>query len=165
MLPTKPARSMWIYFYGCIKSFYSWIPDSTEPTLHRWEFGLQKLTDSGTGGSHRASEAAPLLGYRHPGTFPARGEVSALPGRNLPEHLQETSWFPDSAENSLHRWECGLQKITASGTGPVSGLHHLPGGKSECQISVHLLWKRRAYLQRVLWLLKLRRELVSLVCW
>ena len=39
---------------------------------------------------------------------------------------------------------------TASGTGPVSGLHLLPEGRSESQISVHLPHKRRACLQRVL---------------
>jgi hypothetical protein len=29
--------------------------------------------------------------------------------------LQEIAWFPDSTETSLHRWECELQKLTASG--------------------------------------------------
>jgi hypothetical protein len=33
----------------------------------------------------------------------ARGEVSNQPERELPEHLPETSWFPDSTETSLHR--------------------------------------------------------------
>jgi hypothetical protein len=45
------------------------------------------------------------------------------------------------------------------------GLHLRPWGRSECQISVHLPCKRKAYLQRVLWPLKLRRDLVSQVCW
>jgi hypothetical protein len=148
-----------------------WFQDSTETSLHRWECGLQKLTASGTGRSHRASETAPFSGSRHPGTFPARGEVSALPRRALQEHLGEPSWFPDPSKTSLCRWECGLQKLTASvtgqsntdsGTGPVLGLHLLPGGKTECQISLHLPWKRISCLQRVLWPLKLRRELV---CW
>ena len=143
----------------------SWFPDSDESGLHRWECRLQKLTASGTGGSHRASETAPFSGSRYPGTFPARGEVFALPRRALPQHLGETSWFLGTTENSLHRWGCGLQKLTASGTGPVLGLHLLPGGKSEHKISVHLPWKRRACLQRVLWPLKLRRELVSQVSW
>jgi hypothetical protein len=35
--------------------------------------------------------------------FPARGEVSAQPGRPLLEHLQETFWFPDPAKTILHR--------------------------------------------------------------
>jgi hypothetical protein len=64
--------------------------------------------------------------------------VSALPRRGLPEYLREPSWSLDPAETNLHRLECGLQKLTASGTGPVKGLNLLPGGKSECQISVHL---------------------------
>ena len=91
----------------------------------------------------------------------------------LPEHLQETSWFPGFKKTSLHRSECGLQKLTASGTGqsdttsgtgPVSGLHLLTGGRSKRKISVHLPCKRRVCLQRVLWPLKLRRELVSQFC-
>jgi hypothetical protein len=63
----------------------------------------QKLAASGTGGNHRASEADPFSGSRHPGTFPARGEVSALPGRALPEYLREPSWSLDPTETSLHR--------------------------------------------------------------
>jgi hypothetical protein len=54
---------------------------------------------------------------------------------------------------------------TSSGTGPVSSLHLQPGGRSERQISVYLPCKRRACLQRVLWPLRLRRELDSQVCW
>jgi hypothetical protein len=135
-------------------------PECFEVTL-----GLQKLTDSGTSGSHRASATVHVSGSIQPGTFLDRGEVSAQPGRELSEHLWETSWFPDSTKTSLHRWECGQQKLTASGTGTVSGLHLLPGVKSKHQMSVHLPWKRRACLQRVLWQLKLRRELVFQVCW
>jgi hypothetical protein len=142
----------------------SLFPDPAKTSLHRWECGLQKLTASGTGRSHRDSVADPVSGSRHPGTFPDRGEVSAQPWRALPEHLREPSSFPDPAKTSLHRWECGWQKITDSGTVPVSGLHLLPGGNSEQQISVHLLCKRRACLQRVHSPLKLRRELVSQDC-
>jgi hypothetical protein len=50
------------------------------------------------------------------------------------------------------------QSNTASGKGPVMGLHLRPEGKSERQISVHLPCKKRTCLQRVLWPLKLRRE-------
>ena len=134
------------------------------------ECGLHKLTASGTGGSHRASEATPFLHSRHPGNFPIRGEVSAQTRREFPEELQETSWFPDSTETSLHRWECGLQKLTvsvtgqsnaASGKGPLLGIHLWPGGWSECQISVHLPCKRIACLQRMLCPLKLRGESYS----
>jgi hypothetical protein len=38
---------------------------------------------------------------RNSGTFPARGEVSARPGRLLLEHLQEPSSFPDPSKTSL----------------------------------------------------------------
>jgi hypothetical protein len=152
----------------------SWFPDPSKTSLRMWVCGLQKLTSSGMGRSHTASEADPVLGSRLPGTFPAKGEVSALPRRALLEHLGEPSWFPDPSKTSLRRWEYGLQKLkasgtgrsnTASGAGPVLGLHLLPGGRSECQISVHLHCKRRACQQRVLWPLKLRRDLVSQVCW
>jgi hypothetical protein len=34
--------------------------------------------------------------------------------------------------------ECGLQKLPASGTVPVSGLNLMPGSRSKCQISVYL---------------------------
>jgi hypothetical protein len=49
-----------------------WFLDSAESSLHRRECGLQKLTDSGRGESHRASEAAPFSGSRHPATFLVR---------------------------------------------------------------------------------------------
>jgi hypothetical protein len=84
--------------------------DSTAGSLHRWECGLQRLAASGTGKSHRASGAAPFLGSRHLATFLARGQVSTQPGRPLPQDLRKPSWFQDSAESSLHRWECGLLK-------------------------------------------------------
>jgi hypothetical protein len=45
--------------------------------LHKWEWGLQKFTDSGTDGSHRVSEADLVSGSRHLGTFPARREATA----------------------------------------------------------------------------------------
>jgi hypothetical protein len=47
----------------------------------------------------------------------------------------------------------------------VSGTQLLPGGRFECQISGHLPCKRRACLKRVLWPMKLRRDLVSQVFW
>ena len=58
-----------------------WFLDSAESSLHRWECELQKLTASGTGESHRASEAAPFSGSRHLAIFPARWQGSAQPGR------------------------------------------------------------------------------------
>jgi hypothetical protein len=39
----------------------------------------------------------------NPGTFPARGEVSAPPWRVLLEHLGEPTCFPDPSKTSLHR--------------------------------------------------------------
>ena len=81
----------------------SWFPDPTETSLHRQECGLKRLTASGTDGSHRASKAGPISSSKYPGTFPARGEVSALPRRALQEHLGEPSWFLDYAGTSLHR--------------------------------------------------------------
>ena len=73
----------------------SWFLDSTENSLHRWECGIQKITASGTGESHTASEAVPFLGSRHLTTFPDRGQVSAWPRRLLPQDQQEPSWFQD----------------------------------------------------------------------
>ena len=58
----------------------------------------QKLTASGTGGSHRASEAEPFSGSTHPTTFLTRGRVSTRPGRLLPQDRQEPSWFQDTAK-------------------------------------------------------------------
>ena len=112
-----------------------------------------------------ASEADPITGSRHPGTFPARWQVSSPPRRTLPEHLGKPSWILDPSKTNLCKWECRLKKVTSSGTGPVSGLHLLPGGRTKCQISVHLPCKRKACLRTVLRPLKLRRDLVSHVCW
>jgi hypothetical protein len=53
----------------------------------------------------------PCFGRQTPGTFPARGEVSAPPWRALPQHQGETSWFLDPTETSLCRCQCGLQKL------------------------------------------------------
>ena len=161
---------LWIIFemfsvQVTIKNGTERLLDPAETSLWRWECELQMLTASVTGRSHRASEADPVSGSRHLGTFPARGEVYTQPRSALPEHLGEPSWFPDPLKTSLQRWAHGLQKLTASGTGPVSSFHLLPRGRSTHQISVHLPCKRISCLQRVLKSLKLRRELVSQVCW
>ena len=79
------------------------VPGTAKTSLHRGECGLQKLTASGTGRSHRASVADPVSGTRNPRTFPARGEVSAWSGKPLLEHLPEPSWVLDPAKTSLHR--------------------------------------------------------------
>jgi hypothetical protein len=67
-----------------------------------------------------------------------------LPRRALPQHLVETSWFSDPAQRILCAGESvDYRSYTDSGTSPVSDLHLLPGGRSECQIFVHLPCKRR----------------------
>ena len=48
-------------------------------------------------------QADPVLGSRHLGTFPARGQVSSPPWRTLPEYLGKPFGFPDPSETSLHR--------------------------------------------------------------
>jgi hypothetical protein len=56
----------------------SWIPQSlvcpSESAVDR------SNTASGIGRSYTATGSDPISGSRHPGTFPARGEVSALEG-------------------------------------------------------------------------------------
>jgi hypothetical protein len=56
-------------------------------------------------------------GPRFPPTSQARGKGSAWPGSSMPEHRQQTSCFQDSSESIVQRWECRIQKLTASGTG------------------------------------------------
>jgi hypothetical protein len=76
-----------VYYRGrIIKTAWYWFLDPAETSLRRWEWGLQKLTDSGTDRSHRVSEADIVSGSRHPGTIPARGEAFAPSGRACPEH-------------------------------------------------------------------------------
>jgi hypothetical protein len=123
----------------------SWSLDPSETSLRRWECGLQKLTASGTGRSHTASEAGVISGSRHLATFPARRKVSAPPRRALSEHLGEPSPRSGMSQRLDYVGEsANYTSYTASGTGPLSGLKLLPGGRSECQISVHLPCKRRA---------------------
>ena len=119
-----------------ISHLLSWYRICTQ-SLHRWECAPQKLTASGTGRNHRVSEAALFSGTRNLATLPARGKVSAQPRIHLLQDRQEPSWFRDSAQSSLHRWECAPQKLTASVTGqsntasekgPVLGLYLRPGG-------------------------------------
>jgi hypothetical protein len=114
-----------------------------------------------------ASETDPISSSKFPGTFPARREVSREGFACTTGVGGEPSWFQDPSKTSLCRWECGLQKLTASvtgqsntasETGSVSGLHLLPGARSERQISVHLPCENRPCLQSVLWPLKLRGE-------
>jgi hypothetical protein len=89
----------------------SWFLDPSETSLRRLECGLWKLTACGTGKSNTAYGADLVSGSRHPGTFPARGEVSTPPRKALLEHLGEPSLVRGHSETSLCKWECGLQKL------------------------------------------------------
>jgi hypothetical protein len=113
---------------------------------------------SGAGRRDTASGADPISGSRHMGTFLAKGEVSDPPRRALP------SWGNHLLSGNSQRLVCVGESADyrnciafgtgrsnkASGTGPVSGLYILPGGRTERQTSVHLPYKRRACLLRVL---------------
>ena len=68
-------------------------------------------------------------------------EERCPPGNALLEQVGKPSLRDQSAQ---------VRVYIASGTGPVSGLHLQPRGRSECQIYLHLPFKRRACLQRVL---------------
>jgi hypothetical protein len=105
-----------------------------------------------------ASETDPISGSRHPGTFPARGELSALPGRALLEHLGEPSWFPDPSETSLCRWECGQQKLTAS----VTGWSNTTSGTGP--VSAFIFCQERSPNTRYLCTFPVRREFDCRVC-
>jgi hypothetical protein len=129
-----------------------------------------------------------IFGSRQPATFLVRVQGSTQPKRLLPQASQEPPWFRDSAEGRLHGWGCGIQRPAVSGTGeshraseaaPSSAPDNRPRSwpkqhsfwerpcfgpsssarrRSKHQITVHLPWKRRACLQRLLWPLKLRGE-------
>jgi hypothetical protein len=65
------------------------------------------------------------------------------------------SWIPqrqvctaESLDYRSYTASGASRSNTASGTGPISGLHLQPGVRSKWQISVHLHCKRRACLQR-----------------
>jgi hypothetical protein len=78
-----------------LKSFCT-VPGSLRDLVCTGESAdYRSYTASGTGRSNTASEADPISGSRHPGTFPAREKVSTPPGRALPEHLEEPSWVSD----------------------------------------------------------------------
>jgi hypothetical protein len=112
---------------------------------------------SGTGRSDTASETDPVFGLQtsrhlthqrrgvHPGGLCRRTLGSHL-GSPIPQRLV----CPGKSEEyrSYTASRTG-RSDTPFGTSPVSGLHLLPGGRSECQISVHLPCKKRACLQRV----------------
>jgi hypothetical protein len=114
--------------------------------------------------SNTASGTDPILGlHLQPGSKSELQTFTHLPhlgGLWLLEQVREPSCIPSPWETT------GCRNNTASGTGPISGLHLQPGSRSECQTSVQLPCKRRACLQKVLWPLGLRRELLdSQDCW
>jgi hypothetical protein len=115
-----------------------------ENSLQRGECGLQKLTASGSSRSHRASGTDDISGSRH--------RAHSLPEeRYLPPMggIHHSIWgshlgFPESAMTGLHRWECGLQRLRASGTGRthrasgadlVSGSRHLDTFSARGEVS------------------------------
>jgi hypothetical protein len=61
------------------------------------------------------------------------------------------------------RENTGTEEATVMGT-VTSGLHLQPGGRAKLQTSAHLPCKRRTCLRRVLWPMRLKRELVSHKC-
>jgi hypothetical protein len=72
----------------------SWFPYPSETSMQGENVEYRSYTASGID---------PFSGSRHLVTFPARGEVSARPGRALPEHMGETSLVLDLSETSQHR--------------------------------------------------------------
>jgi hypothetical protein len=132
----------------------------------RWECGIQRPAVSGTGESHRASEAAPFLAPDN--RPPSWSEHRCLPGpggfclRFRGSHLG--SGTPRRAVctgESVVYWNngfCDRPKQHSfwerSCFGPSSSARR----RSKYQITVHLPWKRRACLERLLWPLKLRGE-------
>jgi hypothetical protein len=86
-------------------------------------------------------------------TFPARWQVRTPPCILGP------------SETILCRRASRLQKQYSFLNRVLGGLYFQPGGRTETQTSVHFPHQRRACLQRVLWQLRLRRELGSQECW
>ena len=107
----------------------------------------RSYTASGTGRRDTASGIDPVSGSRHLGTFPTRGEVSAKEGS---DRALGGAILGSQSLRVCSGASANYKSYTASGTGPVSGLHLQPRGRSEPQISVHLPRKRGACLQRVL---------------
>jgi hypothetical protein len=91
----KQGQSTWGSHFG------SWI--SQRLVCAGESVDYRSYTASGTGRSDTASGAEPVSSSRHPGTFPATGEVYTPPGRDLPEHLGEPSLVQDLSETSLCR--------------------------------------------------------------
>jgi hypothetical protein len=136
-----------------------WFQDSEEGSLHRWECGIQRPSISGAGESHRASEAAPFSAPDN--QPPSWSEHRYPPGpggfclRFLGSHLGSgTPWKVVYTGESVDYWNNGfcdrLKQHSfweRSCFGPSSSARR----RSKHQITVHLPWKRRPCLQRLLW--------------
>jgi hypothetical protein len=134
----------------------SWVPDPSETSLHRSTHKLRRVNEWNADAAQVLGQAeatqlleqtlfpAPDIGH-----FPHQRRGVCQGGLWPPEQVREPScvhvpWRPVCAGEHADR-----RGNTSSGKGPVSGLHLQPGGRSECQIFVHLPCKRRACLQRV----------------
>jgi hypothetical protein len=134
----------------------SWVPGPSETSLHRSAHRLWRVSEWTT-------EATQLLRKAEANSFWDRSRSGLQTSRHLPNqergvnlgglcqsrrgsHLvSPVPWRPVCAG------ECAdCRGNSSSGTGPVSGLHLQPGGRSKCQISVHLPCKRRACLRSTL---------------
>jgi hypothetical protein len=85
----------------------------------------RSYTASRTGRSDTASGADPVSGSRHPSNFPARGEVSTLPGR-----VCQSTWGSHLGSQIPQRLVCTGESVdyrnyTASEADPISGSRHL----------------------------------------
>jgi hypothetical protein len=137
----------------------SCLPGLSETSLLRSAHRLGRLL--GQAEATQLLGQTPILGSRHPGNFPDRAEVTTREGSDL-----QSRWRSHLVSRVPRRPFCAgkhadCRDNPSFGTGPVPGLHHQPGGRSEHQTSVHLPWERRACLKRVLWSMRLRRELDS----
>ena len=88
--------------------------------------------------SDTGSGTDPISGSRHPGTFPARGEVPTWEGSDLQSRWESHLVSPIHLRPVCVGERADGKGNTSSGTDPVSGLHLQPGGRSELQTSVHL---------------------------
>jgi hypothetical protein len=135
----------------------SCIPGTSETSLCRRACGLQKW--------HSFLVRVPSGLHQTSAHFPCQKRVS-LQGRLWPpDQARMPSCILGPSMTSLLRRAHRLQKQHSFLDRVPSGLHLQPRGRAEIQTSVHLLCKRRACLQRVLWPLRLRRELDFQECW
>jgi hypothetical protein len=114
-----------------------------------WWTPPRTLEDSFWGRPHFNLQTTGHLPCQRRGIFPAQEGFARAPGGTL------------LVPRSLWDWSAQVRVWTTE----ANNFWDRPPGRSEGQISVQLPCKRRACLQRVLQPLKLRRELVSKVCW